>query len=186
MTAGIAFRRVERSDFPLLTRWLAEPHVARWWNHEWSPEAIERGFGQSVDGLEPGEDWLALLDDTPLGMIQYCRFADYPEYLEELSAVMEVPEGAESIDYMIGDPALTGRGLGPAMIRAFVARIWDADPTATCVVVPVAAANRGSWRALELAGFARVARGPLEPDNPVDDPLHEVLQLDRPPRPAGQ
>jgi RimJ/RimL family protein N-acetyltransferase len=41
-------------------------------------------------------------------------------------------------------------------------------------IVPVAAGNVGSWRALERAGFVRVAEGDLEPDNPVGPPLHYV------------
>jgi aminoglycoside 6'-N-acetyltransferase len=44
----------------------------------------------------------------------------------------------------------------------------------------VVAANTASWRALEKAGFRRVASGDLPPDNPVDDPLHHVLRIDRP------
>ena len=34
--------------------------------------------------------------------------------------------------------------------------------------------------ALLHAGFRLVARGDLETDNPSDDPLHEILRLDRP------
>ena len=176
----IAFRRVTRRDFPLLARWLAEPHVARWWNHEVTPQAVERDFGQSVDGAEPSEDHLVLLDGRAVGLIQCCRYADYPEYLDELSSVVEVPEGAVSIDYLLGDPSLIGRGIGAAMVCAFVERTWDADADARCVVVPVAAANEASWRTLLSIGFHEVAEGELEPDNPIDDRRHKVFRLDRP------
>ena len=44
------FRPLERTDFDLLAAWLAEPLVARWWNHETSPEALERDFGPTIDG----------------------------------------------------------------------------------------------------------------------------------------
>jgi aminoglycoside 6'-N-acetyltransferase len=178
--ATISFRRAARADFPLLARWLAEPHVARWWNHEFTAEAIERDFGASADDAEPNEDYLALLDGTPVGLVQYSRYSDYPEYAEELSGVLEIPPSAVSIDYLIGDPARTGRGLGTAMIKAFTDRIWRVDATATCVIVPVVSANRASWRALQRAGFHLAARGELEPDNPIDDRSHEVLRLDRP------
>jgi aminoglycoside 6'-N-acetyltransferase len=66
------------------------------------------------------------------------------------------------------------------MIAAAVAGTWDAYPTAPCVLVAVVAANVGSWRALEKAGFTRVGEGPMEPDNPVDDDLHYVYRTDRP------
>lgn len=174
------FRRVARSDFPLLGRWLDEPHVARWWNHETSPQAIERDFGPSVDGLEPSEDHLVILDGRPVGLIQYSRLADYPEYVEELSPLTPVSDQAVSIDYLIGDPALVGRGLGTAMLLAFVERIWSTAPGADAIIVPVNSANLASWKALLKAGFQLVARAELEPDNPIDDRMHEILRLDRP------
>lgn len=177
---AITFRRVTRDDFALIAGWLAEPHVARWWNHEFTPEAIERDFGRSVDGAEPNEDHLALLDGRPVGLIQYSRFADYTEYLDEMTPLMKVPDDAVSIDYLIGDPQLTGQGLGSAMIRQFCDYIWQTNPEATYVIVPVVSANVASWRALFKAGFRLVTRGNLEPDNPIDDPMHEILQLDRP------
>jgi len=175
----ISFRLLTRDDFPLLESWLSQPHVLRWWNHQFTSEAVERDFGASVDGGEPSESHLALLDGEPIGLILYSRFDDYPEYLEELSPILEIPQGAVTIDYLIGDPTLTGRGVGSAMIAGFVEHIWQVNPEATCIIVPVNSANQGSWRALEKAGFRIVARGELEPDNPVDDPSHEVLRLDR-------
>ena len=86
-----------------------------------------------------------------------------------------------SIDYLIGDRSDTGHGRGTAMIAAFVERIWSTDARATHIVVPVNSANVASWRALLAAGFELVARGDLEPDNPVHDRMHEILRLDRPP-----
>jgi aminoglycoside 6'-N-acetyltransferase len=44
----------------------------------------------------------------------------------------------------------------------------------------VSSANQASWRALLAAGFRLVARGELEPDNPIDDRRHEILRVDRP------
>ena len=176
----ITFRRVTRADFPLLASWLAEPHVARWWNHEFTADAVERDFGAAADGEEPSEDHLALLDGRPVGLIQYSRYADYPEYIEELTPLLAVPEHAVSIDYLIGDPTLTGRGVGSAMIATFVERIWRSNLEASCIIVPVCSANEASWRALLHVGFRVAVRGDLEPDNPIDDPLHEIMWLDRP------
>ncbi|GAA4071009.1 MULTISPECIES: GNAT family N-acetyltransferase [Actinomadura] len=179
---ALTWRRLAETDFPLLRRWLERPHVARWWNHETSPEAVRRDFGPAARGEEPSEDVLALLDGRPFGLVQRCRLADYPDYLADLAAIVDVPDGAFSIDYLIGEPGLTGRGLGTRMLTAFVRRTWDDHPDATSVVVPVVAANRASWRALEKAGLHRVGEGDLEPDNPVDDPAHYVYRIDRPAR----
>ncbi|MEU3693634.1 GNAT family N-acetyltransferase [Streptomyces narbonensis] len=177
----ITWRRLGEADFPQVGEWLSQPHVARWWNHETSPEAVARDFGPATRGEEASEDLLVLLDGRPIGLVQRCRFADFPEYEAELAAAdVDVPDGAMSIDYLIGDPGLTGRGHGAELIRAIVAATWTDHPGATAIIVPVHTANRPSWRALEKAGLLRVADASLEPDNPIDDRAHYVYRIDRP------
>jgi aminoglycoside 6'-N-acetyltransferase len=175
----VTFRPLTRADLPLLRRWLAEPLVARWWAHDPSPEAVEVDFGPVLDGSDPTEVELACADGCPYGLLQRYTFADNPQYAEELAPVYPVPEGALSIDYLVGEPAMRGRGVGGVTIAAFVAQGWARYPAARDVVVPVASGNVASWRALERAGFTRVAEGPLEPDNPVDPPDHVVYRIGR-------
>ncbi len=175
----VVFRPLERADLPLLARWLAEPLVARWWAHDPSPEAIETDFGPVLDGADPTEVELACAEGRPFGLLQRYTFADNPEYVTELAPVYPVPDSALSIDYLIGEPSMRGRGAGAAAIAAFVAEGWARYPAARDVVVPVAAGNVASWRALERAGFTRVAEGPLTPDNPVDPPDHVVYRISR-------
>lgn len=179
--ASLTWRPLAAADLPLLARWLAEPPVARWWNHETTPAALERDFGASVRGEEPGEDLVVLLDGRPVGILQRARVADYPEDLAELASLVEVPAGAVMIDYLLAEDAPRGRGLGTRLIAMAVARTWRDHPDAPAVVVAVVAGNRASWRALEKAGFTRVAEGDLAPDNPVDPPLHYLYRVDRPP-----
>ena len=176
----ITFVRLTRDDFPLLSKWLSDPTVARWWDHETSPEALENDFGGSVDGAEATQVFLAWTGGRPFGLIQRYAIADYPEYVEELSTVGPVPGSAVSIDYLIGEPECRGRGLGAAMIAEFVAQSWAAYPGSSAVVVAMHQANPASWRAVERAGFRRVAAGELTPDNPIDNRDHYIYQLDRP------
>jgi aminoglycoside 6'-N-acetyltransferase len=180
----ITFERLTRAHFELLSRWLAEPHVARWWNHDPSPEAVEADFGPTVDGLEPAQDHLVRADGTPIGLIQYCRFEDYPDYAAEVADAYEVDSGTATIDYLIGEPDRVGQGIGTEMIARFVDHIWANEPATTQLVVPVSSANTASWRALTKAGFRLVARAELDPDNPIDDRDHEILRIDRPGRPS--
>lgn len=181
----ITWRRLTPDDFSLLRQWLSQPHVARWWNHDTAAEAVERDFGPAARGEEPSEDLLALLDGVPFGLVQCARLADYPDTLAPLSAIAPVPQGAATIDYLIGSPELVGRGLGTRMIRSALERIWGERPDIPAVLVAVAAANTASWRALEKSGMRRVGSGDLVPDNPVDGPLHHVYQIDRPPTAAS-
>ncbi|WP_210418111.1 GNAT family N-acetyltransferase [Ruania zhangjianzhongii] len=170
------FRRLHREDFDQLQEWLADPVVARWWYHEVSDEALERDFGPSVDRGEPGEDLLALGDGVPAGLVQRCRLADYSEYATSLAALTPLSPQAWTVDYLLG-AAHRGRGWAAAMLRAAVADLRVAHPEAAEIVVPVVAGNRASWRLLEATGFERIAEGDLEPDNPIDPPLHYVYRL---------
>jgi aminoglycoside 6'-N-acetyltransferase len=163
----------------LLGRWLVEPLVARWWSHDHSPAALERDFGPSVDGTEPGEVFVAAAGGRPFGVIQRYVVDDYPGYRAQLGVVWPAPADAISIDYLIGEPHYRGRGLGVRMITTFVGLCWERYPQSSHVVVPIPAGNRRSWRALEGAGFARVAAGPLPPDNPRDPPDHFIYHLRR-------
>ncbi len=176
---------MRRNDFELLSRWLAEPLVAEWWNHDTSPAAVEREYGPAVDGREPASVLIAELEGPPFGLIQHYPIAAYPDYLAELAGLCEVPEGAVSIDYLIGLADHRGRGLGTRMIGSCVKRIWAERPGVTMVIVPVHVDNRASWRALESAGFRRIAEGRLTPDNPRHSRDHYVYRLDRPTLPAG-
>lgn len=177
---SLTLRPLVAADLPMLAGWLAEPQVARWWNHETSAAAVERDFGPSVRGEEPGEDLVVLLDGRPVGLLQRSRISDYPEDLEEFAALVDVPPGAVTIDYLIADGASRGRGLGTRLISTAVARTWTDHRDAAAVIVAVVAANVASWRALEKAGLRRIAEGAMAPDNPVDEPLHYVYRIDRP------
>ncbi len=93
---GVTFRPVTGDDFGLIARWLAEPHVARWWAHETSPEAVERDFGPTLRGEEPNEDLVALLDDgpggsRPLGLCQRSFWHAYPEEVAEFAPYVVGP-----------------------------------------------------------------------------------------------
>ena len=163
----------------MLAEWLREPQVARWWNHETTLEAVERDFGASTRGEEPGEDLLVLLDgaNRPAAALGDLRL---PRGSHGIPAVIEVPVGAVELDYFIADPALRGRGLKSRMIAAAVEDTWNSYSDAPAVLVAVVAANVASWRALEKAGLKRVAEGPMSPDNPIDDALHYIYRVDRP------
>lgn len=176
----IGLRPLTRGDLPLLQAWLAEPLVHRWWHDDSSAEAVERDYGPAIDGTDPTTGAVVTDDGEPVGIVQWYRWADEPDETAAMAGVWPVPPGALSMDYLIGVPAARGRGVGPALIAAAVEAAFAAHPDAADVVVPVAAGNRRSWRALERAGFERVATGELEPDNPADPRDHVVYRVRRP------
>lgn len=176
----LTWRPVIQEDLALLAEWLARPHVHRYWNHDYSAEGVARDFGPGTRGEEAGEDLLVQLDGAPIALVQRSRIHDYAEDFADLSAIVEVPPGAVTVDYLIADVERTGKGLGTAIIRAVVAETWSVYADAPAIIVAVVAGNIGSWRALEKAGFRRIGEGDMMPDNPIDPPRHVVLRLDRP------
>ena len=173
------FEPIQRSHFPLLSEWLRTPHVARWWHDDPSLAAIEADYGANVDGTEPSEVFIARCDGIPLGLVQRYRLHDYPQYLAELAPIISTPASARSIDYLVGPVEALGKGLGTAMIQAFVRTVWCDHAACSHIIVPVNVANRASCRVLERAGFVCVATGDLTPDNPVDDTWHFIYGLQR-------
>lgn len=173
----VRLRHVTRDDLPMIGRWLAAPHVWRWWHQESTPEALERDFGPVLRREEPAEDFVAEVDGCPLALLQRSRWHDYPEELELLLPWTDVPEGAVTVDYLVADGV--GLGLGPLVIGALVDDTWRTLSDCPAIIVPVAAGNRPSWRALEKVGFAKVCEARLPPDNPADPSDHIVMRLDR-------
>jgi len=179
--AAVVLRPLTRDDLPLLGRWLDEPRVARWWPDAHTPADLEADYGPSIDGTDPTVLQLALTaSGRPFGFAQSYRYDDEPGSRAELAALVPVPAGALGLDYLIGEPDLQGRGLGAALVAECAAQALAAHPGAGEVLVSVALGNRASWRALEKAGFERVAQGGMTPDNPLDPRDHVVYRLRRP------
>ncbi len=178
---ALDFRQLERTDFALLAKWLAAPHVEKWWRQDHEAAAVESEYGPVVDGEDPTEVFIVADDARPIGMIQRYRLRDEPEWERAIPAGVAPADGA-GIDYLIGDESLVGHGLGGRIISAFVASTWDRYPEVPAVVVAVQQANRRSWRALEKAQFSRIWAGTLDSDDPSDAGPSYVYVLPRPTR----
>jgi aminoglycoside 6'-N-acetyltransferase len=174
----LVFRPLDRNDFGLLSEWFAEPHVEHWWREEHDLESIENRYGPCVDGADPTEAFVVERQGRAVGMIQRYLVSDDPNWMRSLSAAHRA-DNAAGIDYLIGDEALVGMGLGPQIIALFVADTWKRYPDVEEIVVSVLQANRRSWRALEKSGFVRRWAGVIESDDPSDEGPSYVYVLRR-------
>lgn len=154
---AITFRPLTSTDLPLLHRWLNDPAVVAWWEGEdVSWPAVERDY---APGAEPEvEHWMALLDGEPLGWIQ-CYPATAEADDETYYWTPHVPlETTAGIDYLVGEATHRGRGVGAALIRAFVRDVvFPGHPEWTHAAAGPFEANVASWKALARAGFQRLA-----------------------------
>jgi aminoglycoside 6'-N-acetyltransferase len=175
----IVFRRLERSDLALVGTWLSQPHVARWWREGHDPEALEARYGPCIDGTDPTEVRVTECDGEPIGLVQRYDVADHPDWARTIAST-GLGERAAGMDYLIGDEARTGHGLGPLILARFVEETWARYPEATAVAVAMQQANRASWRAVEKCGFERFYAGELDSDDPSDQGPSYLYVLRRP------
>jgi aminoglycoside 6'-N-acetyltransferase len=170
--SGLALVPLTRDHFEVLARWLTHPHVAEWWG-EHTPQSMEADFGPSIDGHDPTQMFVCMLDDEPVGLVQIYRLDDNPEY----AAAVALP-GAAGLDLFIGEAELLNRGFGTNIIKAATARLWEDYPEITAAMAGPSVGNARSIRAFEKAGFT--ATGAVTVPGEADSEMLMVL-----PRPTA-
>ena len=143
----VRFRPLRDDDLPMLRAWLSRPHVAAWWGAAEPIDALRAHY--LLDERPNGtRAFVAEVDDGPLGFVQcYVVAGSGDGWWED-----ETDPGARGIDGFLADERALGRGLGRAMFRAFVARLF-VDPAVTVVQVDPDPANERAIRCYAAAGF---------------------------------
>jgi RimJ/RimL family protein N-acetyltransferase len=167
---ALRFRPLEPADLRLLHKWLQRPHVQRWWKDRETYEEVVGHYLPSIDGTDPTDLYLALLDEQPVSFVQTYLVSDYPDY----AALIEVGEGVAGVDLLIGDEELTGQGIGSEILRRFVEEVVFAPPTTTGCVADPDVRNVASVRVFEKAGF-RIVKEFVDPE---DGELHALVRRD--------
>lgn len=136
------FREVTEADLPLLATWLAEPHVAQWWD---DPEVEIASIREAIDSVET-EPMIVELDGRPIAYVQ-----SYDPHLEDGHPYQDQPFGTLGIDISIGPPDLLGRGHGAAIVRQLCDLLFEEG--APRVIIDPHPDNKRAIRAYEKAGF---------------------------------
>jgi aminoglycoside 6'-N-acetyltransferase len=135
-----AFDLIRDSD--RLRRWLAQPHVARWWGD--AARAM-----QHASACAPESHALIAADGTPAG---YLCWQEPPREELEAASLTDLPSGLVDIDILIGDAALLGRGVGSRALELLLARLRG-NPSVSFAGLGTAASNTNAIRCFERAGF---------------------------------
>jgi RimJ/RimL family protein N-acetyltransferase len=139
------FRPLREDDLTVLHEWLLRPHVAAWWGPADSIDELRSDYLLSVDQSNATRAYIAHLDGKPIGFIQsYVVIECGGGWWES-----ETDPGAQGIDQFLAEADQLGRGLGCAMIRAFVGRLF-AGPGATVVQTDPDPRNERAIRAATL------------------------------------
>jgi len=153
----IEFKPLTEADLPLLNDWLARPHVAEWWGPADSVDELREDF------LSGGTTraFIAWGDGEAIGFVQcYVVMGSGEGWWEE-----ETDPGARGIDQFLAGEALLNRGLGRAMVRAFVDQLFE-DPAVTVVQTDPSPDNPRAIRCYAAAGFEAVGEV-VTPDGPA-------------------
>jgi aminoglycoside 6'-N-acetyltransferase len=168
----LAFRPMARADLPQLRRWLAEPHVAEWWDSgEETVEGVEAAAGERVGRAHPVRPWIVEVGGQAVGFLQWYRVEDELDWFPGV----EIPPGTVAMDLAIGDPQRIGRGLGRRIVLEFVHHVLRAAaPDSPEVWIDPNPRNERAVRCYRAVGFTDT--GVDLPD--LDDPT-EVRRLMR-------
>ncbi|WP_297739948.1 GNAT family N-acetyltransferase [Nocardioides sp.] len=174
---SVTVRAMTRGDLPLVTRWRQRPHVHQWWTDDGEPtlERVTEQYAADIDGTTPTRMWVAEVNGRSVGFVQDYRVGDYPDY-----ALLTPDADAVGIDYAIGEPEWTGRGLGTRILWAWLLKARHRFPgTARCFAAPDHR-NEASLRVLEKSGFVRgLWFDEPRRDGGVDTVVGCTLDLDR-------
>lgn len=146
----VGFRPLTRADLPDVVRWVAQPHVARWWDDE-APDvaAAERHYGPGIDGTEPTRHWVVEVNGRSVGFVQDYLVGDHPEY-----ALLTAQPEAVGFDYAIGDPSWVGRGVGTRVLWQYLRDVVRPHyPDASTYFAAPDHRNLASLRVLDKLGF---------------------------------
>ncbi len=158
----VSLRAMAPADLKLIAKWLAEPHVARWYLVGSMLEREIEDLRRCISAEEPTHALIVLEDEDAIGWCQWYLCADYPDH----AAAVAAAPGDVGIDYAIGDSTRVGRGVGTTLLAVLVDHVRHEHPAAGVVADPDAT-NVASRRALEKNGFTLLKEGPI-PTEPAD------------------
>lgn len=77
----IDLRAMTHGDLPILARWLAAPHVRRWWNTGGppTPERVAATYGPRIEGTTQTRMWVVEVNGRSIGFVQDYRIRERPE-----------------------------------------------------------------------------------------------------------
>ena len=147
----LELRLLNDDDISLVENWLNREHVKRWYE---IPH-LEVSIGDWIYELKErkGEfQWLTHLivvfQGRPIGLCQYYKCEDSQD---EDFGTMPI-SGSYGIDYLIGEEAYLGKGLGKEMVTLLVRKVFS-FPDAKRITADIDKENKGSKKTLLSCGF---------------------------------
>ncbi len=141
------FRAVTAADLPMLHRWLATPHVRKWWGEPDKELAMiaEDMAGTVVDTLVVRQ-----------GLTDFAYVQHYEVHAFGEDHLDHFPVGTRAIDTFIGREDMVGAGHGSAYMRQLALQLLDSGVSG--VLIDPNPENLQAIGAYRKAGFCRLER----------------------------
>jgi len=159
----LALRRLRDrpDDFALIMRWRAMPHVHEWWDpDDPAPDLDEvlRHYRPTTDPAHPTTGCVIELDGTPIGYLQFYRWAPWIHDPSTYDGV-EIPleDDPWGLDIFIGESDRVGHGIGTRAVALACRHLNQARGVRT-VILTTEIGNLRAQAAYERAGFVKVRR----------------------------
>jgi aminoglycoside 6'-N-acetyltransferase len=144
-------RPLTPGDLGDVTRWVNEPHVARWWDEHRTAEQVAAHYGPALRGEDPTRLWVWEVNGRSIGFAQDYRIGDHPDW-----ALLSSRPDAIGFDYAIGEAAFVDRGIGTSLLWVYLRDIvWPAYPGAREFFAAPDHRNAVSLRVLDKLGLTR-------------------------------
>lgn len=162
----VTLRRLRESDFELIERWYASPHMQPHFifpGSRFTATDIREKFEVRLSADSDVKVFIAEIERKSYGFIQgYLH-----QYHPEISTLMDLKDGV-LIDYFVGEASLLGKGLGAAMLRVFQSDalpLWFPDQSKIALYHDVV--NVPARRCSSAAGFLEFGRFELKGSDQV-------------------
>jgi len=134
-------------DPGLISRWMNEPHVARFWEQAWPPDRWAAAIEHQLAG-DCSRPFLVAHEDKPFAYVEVYRTPR-----DVVGLRYDADPYDLGIHLAIGELGSTGRGLGREMVRAIALGLRAADPRVRKVLADPDERHVIARRMFDGAGF---------------------------------
>lgn len=139
------------TDLDLVHRWMHAPHVVPFWQQAWPRKQVASYLADQLAG-GTSRPCVGSLAGEP---VSYWEI--YRPVAEPVGAVYPAEPTDLGVHVLIGDAAMTGQGLGSALLAVVRDGLFAADPACQRVIAEPDVRNVASVRAFRNSGFTQVA-----------------------------
>jgi RimJ/RimL family protein N-acetyltransferase len=146
----LSLRALDDTDIPLVEIWMSREHIRKW--YDIPPVCTTEDWLAEIKGRYTEyafiTHFIAEVCGRPVGFCQFYACADAEE-----DWYGDIPlEGTYSIDYLIGEEAFLGKGMGKEMIALLAGKIFSLADAERIIVRP-SEENTASCKVLRSNGF---------------------------------